>query len=143
MIREGQIVLFRFPPTDQTAAKLRPALVLRRAPGPFDDWLVSMVSSQLEQEIPAFDEVLTHNAPDFAGSGLKVPSVIRLARLAMAERSVLRGAIGQIAPDRLQRIKPSWRNGSPVPEREPKLVSPSDETTFLTEPWPLQCACAL
>ena len=33
MIAEGQIVLFRFPQTDQEAGKLRPALVLRRLPG--------------------------------------------------------------------------------------------------------------
>ena len=34
MIREGQVVLFRFPQTDQVSGKLRPALVLRRLPGP-------------------------------------------------------------------------------------------------------------
>jgi hypothetical protein len=37
VIREGQVVLFRFPQTDQSPAKLRPALVLRRLRGPFDD----------------------------------------------------------------------------------------------------------
>lgn len=42
MIFEGQIVLFRFPQTDQTEGKLRPALVLRRLPGKFDDWLICM-----------------------------------------------------------------------------------------------------
>jgi len=105
MIREGQTVLFRFPPTDQTAAKLRPAVVLRQAPGPYDDWLVCMISSQLGQAIPGFDEIITSADPDFAASGLKVPSVIRVARLAVAELSVLRGAIGQIDPERLQRLK--------------------------------------
>jgi mRNA interferase MazF len=37
MIDEGQIVLFKFPQTDQKIGKLRPALVLRRLPGQFDD----------------------------------------------------------------------------------------------------------
>jgi mRNA interferase MazF len=38
VIQEGQIVLFRFPLTDQIPGKLRPALVLRKLPGTYDDW---------------------------------------------------------------------------------------------------------
>ncbi len=45
MISEGQIVLFRFPQTDQQAGKLRPALVVRKLPGRYEDWLISMISS--------------------------------------------------------------------------------------------------
>jgi mRNA interferase MazF len=105
MIDEGQIVLFRFPQTDLAAAKLRPALVVRRLPGKFDDWLICMMSSQLGQEISGFDEVIAASDPDFALSGLKVATLIRIARLASVERSVLRGKIGQIGPDRLMRIK--------------------------------------
>ncbi len=103
MISEGQMVLFRFPKTDQTIAKLRPALVLRSLPGPFEDWLICMVSSQLGQEISGFDERLT--ASEFVISGLRASSVIRIARLAIVERSVLCGAIGQVASERLTRIK--------------------------------------
>jgi len=40
MIAEGQTVLFRFPQTGQTEGKLRPALVLRRLPGQYNDWLI-------------------------------------------------------------------------------------------------------
>ncbi len=42
--------------------------------------------------------------PDFAASGLKAPSVIRTCRLAVANRRVLLGAIGRLAPERLRRI---------------------------------------
>jgi hypothetical protein len=49
MISEGQIVLFRFPKTDQTIGKLRPALVLRRLPGQHHDWLICMISSNLKK----------------------------------------------------------------------------------------------
>ena len=47
MIRERQVVLFRFPQTNQTIGKLRPALVIRKVPGPHKDWLICMISSQL------------------------------------------------------------------------------------------------
>ncbi|KKO19969.1 MAG: hypothetical protein BROFUL_01317 [Candidatus Brocadia fulgida] len=33
MITKGQIVLFKFPQTDQKEGKLRPALILRELPG--------------------------------------------------------------------------------------------------------------
>jgi mRNA interferase MazF len=114
MIGEGQIVLFRFPQTDQAIPKLRPALVLRRLPGQFEDWLICMISSQLGQEISGFDERIAAGDPDFINSGLRVASVIRIARLAVVEGAVLRGAIGQVAPERLVRIKSKlgqWING--------------------------------
>jgi hypothetical protein len=55
MISEGQIVLFKFPQTDQIAGKLRPALVLSRLPGQYNDWLICMISSNVEQRIPEVD----------------------------------------------------------------------------------------
>lgn len=50
MIQEGQIVLFRFPQTDQSPGKLRPALVLRNLPGVFNDWLICKNSLTLNGE---------------------------------------------------------------------------------------------
>lgn len=85
MKRPGQVVLFRFPRTDLEAGKLRPALLLGSVPGPYDDWLVSMISSQVHQAVEGFDEVVAKGDGDFAGSGLKQPSVIRLGRPAVVE----------------------------------------------------------
>ena len=59
MISEGQIVLFRFPKPDQQSGKLRPALVVRKLPGRYEDWLVCMISSQLNQEVTGFDETIS------------------------------------------------------------------------------------
>lgn len=105
MIREGQVVLLRFPRTDQAAAKLRPALVLRKLPGPHRDWLICMVSSQLTQAIAEFDDVIGSADPDFVASGLKTSSVIRISRVAVVDEGILLGAIGEISADRLLRIK--------------------------------------
>ena len=105
MIAEGQIVLFKFPQTDQTVGKLRPALVLRRLLGQHNDWLICMVSSNLDQRILDFDEIITPNDSDFKESGLKVPSLIRIGRLAVVEGDILLGKLGQIDVQRLLRIK--------------------------------------
>ena len=98
-------MLFRFPHTDQEGGKLRPALVIRKAAGPYDDWLICMISSQLSQQIMGFDEILAEENDDFIRSGLRQGSVIRIGRLAVVQKNILLGAIGEISPERLEQIK--------------------------------------
>ena len=105
MISEGQIFLLRFPQTDLQNGKLRPVLVLRKLPTRYNDWLICMISSRLDQNTAEFDEILTQDNPDFSGSGLKIPSVIRMCRLAVVDSAILLGKIGQIDNSRLLRIK--------------------------------------
>ncbi len=107
MIREGSIVLFRFPQTDQTQGKLRPALVLRKLPGPYDDWLICMISTQLTQRVDGLDEQINTDDEDFGESGLKSPSLFRVSRLAVVEQFILLGTIGTVSTNRLLRIKRS------------------------------------
>ena len=105
MISEGQIVLFRFPQSDQQSGKLRPALVVRKLPGRYEDWLISMISSQLGQEVTGFDETISPEDPDFQDSGLKLASLIRVGRLAVVNADILLGNIGRIGEVRLTRIR--------------------------------------
>ena len=105
MKQAGQLVLFRFPHTNLEEGRPRPALLLGKLPGEYDDWLICMVSSQIRHSIPDFDEVIREDDADFAESGLKVSSVIRVGRLAVVSGEILLGAIGYIASDRFQRIK--------------------------------------
>lgn len=115
MKQAGQVVLFRFPRTDLEEGKLRPALLLGRLPGEYDDWLLCMISSQIRHCIAGFDEIIQEGDPDFAESGLKVASVIRVGRLAVVEGEAVVGAVGQIATARLRGIKSrlaEWLIGS-------------------------------
>lgn len=105
MKQAGQVVLFGFPQADLAAGKLRPALLLGKLPGKYDDWLICMISGQTRQYIDQFDELVQEDDPDFAESGLKKASVIRVGRLAVVEGQILVGAIGQISSERLARIK--------------------------------------
>jgi mRNA interferase MazF len=105
MKQAGQVVLFGFPQADLEAGKLRPALLLGKLPGKYDDWLICMISGQTRQYIDQFDELVQEDDSDFAESGLKKASVIRVGRLAVVEGQILVGAIGQISAERLARIK--------------------------------------
>jgi len=105
MKRAGQIVLFRFPQTDLEQGKLRPALLLARLPGEYDDWLICMISSQIRHGLAGFDDIIQESDSDFAESGLKTTSVVRIGRLAVVSGEILLGAIGQISSERLIRIR--------------------------------------
>ena len=95
---EGDVALTSLPQADGQA-KVRPAILLRKVP-PFGDWLVCGVSTQLQHEAVGFDDPIEPSHPDFAGSGLKAPSLIRLGFLAVMPTTALLGVIGSIAPDR-------------------------------------------
>ena len=83
MKEAGQVVVFRFPQADLEEGKLRPALLLGKLPGNYDDWLICMISSQTRQYVEGFDEIVQERDNDFGESGLKVTSVIRVGRLAV------------------------------------------------------------
>lgn len=110
MKHAGQIVVTPFPYTDLSGAKLRPVLLLRQASPRFDDWLVCMVSSQLQQAETGLDELIEAADADYVGSGLKMPSVLRLSRLAVVDGAVLVGAIGEISPVRLLTVRQRLAN---------------------------------
>jgi len=105
MRNAGDIILFRFPQADLNKGKLRPALLLGKLPGEYNDWLICMISSQTRHYLPDFDELVQAGDSDFSLSGLKLESVIRVGRLAVIEGELLLGEVGQISSERTERIK--------------------------------------
>jgi mRNA interferase MazF len=71
----------------------------------FDDWLVCMVSSQVHQAEINIDEIISPTDTDFVSSGLKVPSLFRLSRLAVLDGSLMLGSIGEISDKRLEKVR--------------------------------------
>lgn len=105
MKKAGQVVILHFPQTDFKVSKTRPALLIAPLPGEHDDWLVCMISTQIHKAVNEFDEIMSRDSHDFEKSGLKMKSVIRVARLAVVAENLVMGSIGEIDNDRLQRIK--------------------------------------
>ncbi len=105
MKKAGQIVVIKFPQTDYQGSKLRPALLIAPLPGKYGDWLVCMISTQIDQAIINFDEIVYEDSIDFILSGLKKASVIRISRLSIVTEDILFGTTGEIANERLHCIK--------------------------------------
>jgi mRNA interferase MazF len=77
--------------------------LLRELP-PFGDFLVCGISTQLQQSVQGFDEVLSRLDPDFVASGVVAESVIRLGFLAVLPRRRILGSIGTIGRERHARL---------------------------------------
>lgn len=101
----GDIVLIRFPRSDLEEGKYRPVLLLNKLPGPFQDWLLCAITSQIRHEIQGWDEIITQSDNDFKESGLKATSLIRIGKLATINESIFEGKLGEISPQRLRRIR--------------------------------------
>jgi len=101
-MKEGDVILVPLPQADGQR-KPRPAIILRAFP-PFGDLLVCGVSTQLQQEVPGFDELISRQDIDFPASGLHTDSLIRLGYLAEYAPAQIIGVIGVIAPERHRRL---------------------------------------
>ncbi len=102
-MNSGSIVLARVQQADGRL-KTRPVVILNNVP-PFSDSIVCAVSSKLKHECSGFDEVIAVNDEDFADSGLKVSSLIRLGIVATIPKSTVIGELGKISATRLQRLR--------------------------------------
>jgi mRNA interferase MazF len=99
---EGDIALAPLPQADGQI-KNRPVVLLQRLP-PFGDFLVCGVSTQLHQRVDGFDEMIIMADKEFAASGLKGASLIRLGFLAVLPESALLGKIGSVSFERRRRL---------------------------------------
>ncbi|MSO99783.1 MAG: type II toxin-antitoxin system PemK/MazF family toxin [Acetobacteraceae bacterium] len=88
MFAFGSIVLTRFPFTDLSGDKRRPALVVSRDNDRRADLVVCFITS-----IPRTGSDIVPLAAT-AGTGLKVLSAVRFDKLATLDRSIIAGKLG-------------------------------------------------
>ena len=96
MLRRDDVVLVSFPFTDLSGQKLRPALVVGRPSG--DDVVLAFITSRGEVVVPQAEHALTPGDPEFASTGLKVASRLRVNKLATLHRALVRRRLGRIGP---------------------------------------------
>jgi mRNA interferase MazF len=94
-MERGDIVLVRFPFTDLSASKLRPALVLA-LDNKYEDIILAFISSVVE-DTEETDYILEEDDKDFPETGLKRTSVFKMAKLATLSEDLVSGEIGSIS----------------------------------------------
>jgi mRNA interferase MazF len=76
--------------------KLRPAVVVGRSRSP--DVVLAFITSRLDTEDPKAEHVVALDDPEFAGTGLRVASRVRLDKLATISRPLIRRRLGRLGP---------------------------------------------
>jgi mRNA interferase MazF len=95
----GQVVIVRFPFSDLTASKLRPAVVLAEAGR--GDWILCQITSK-----PYGDgKAIPLDDPDFAQGSLRVTSFVRPGKLFTAHGSLVANQVGELQPVKFSFIR--------------------------------------
>ena len=108
LFEPGTVVLVRFPFTDLTGTKQRPALVLssREHQRRERDLIVAAISGHRVDDPGPFDHVLG----DWRQAGLLMPSIVRCGKLVTLGRSLVRRALGELAADDLDAARSKARS---------------------------------
>lgn len=102
MYKFGAIVLVRFPFTDLTNAKLRPALVVSNKLSVHSDVVVCFMTSQKNEDIHSvFIKANSEN-------GLKTDSMIRFDKIATLNKKVILGELGHLGAGNLKKYKEAF-----------------------------------
>jgi len=101
-IETGSIVLLKFPFTDTVGFKRRPALVLKDCED--GDVLVCRITSKIYNS--KYDIYLN----DWLKFGLKLPSVVRIHKMATLEADMIETIMGQIDNTVLSNIKAIYKS---------------------------------
>ncbi|HYD65984.1 type II toxin-antitoxin system PemK/MazF family toxin [Azospirillum sp.] len=102
MFEFGSIVFTRFPFTDLSGGKLRPALVVSRDNGRRADVVLAFITSNTSFT----DGPDARAIAPTAMNGLKVPSVVRFDKLVTLEKRVVSGKLGDAEPGWLHDAAP-------------------------------------
>ena len=101
-MKPGDVAIAELPQFDGQT-KRRPSVVLAVIP-PFSDYLICGISTQLRHFVSDLDETVTTDDADFAMSGLREDSLLRVGYLMSYPPERFKGVIGEISTDRLTRL---------------------------------------
>jgi mRNA interferase MazF len=100
-MKKGDVVLVKFPFTDLSGSKLRPALVLVESG---DDVVVAFITSVLTERFTG-DIVLVKSKQN----GLKKDSILRLVKVATLSKNLIAGRIGDFSKEEMTEVNRGLR----------------------------------
>ncbi len=108
---KGKVVLVPFPFDGLSATKVRPAVCLTEAIGAHRHIVLAFITSRVPSDLLDSDLILNATDADFALTGLRVTSTLRLHRLMTTTATLIRRELGELSPalqsivdDKLRRL---------------------------------------
>ncbi|MEK7727575.1 MAG: type II toxin-antitoxin system PemK/MazF family toxin [candidate division KSB1 bacterium] len=102
-LQRGDLVVVAFPYTDLSQQKRRPALVLNENTEE-GDVILAFIGTHLPSQLNPTSIILRCDEQNFANTGLKADSVIRLDKLATIERRLITRRIGKLTSAQMPAI---------------------------------------
>lgn len=102
-LSKGDIVLVPFPFTDFSQSKLRPALVIH-IDSAKNEITLCFITSQNVNSIDSNEFLIDETDPDFASTGLKLSSKIRVSRVVTVAKQLIQRRLGQLSPAQIQQL---------------------------------------
>ena len=106
IVKRGSVVFIRYPFTDLTGAKVRPALVVTPDPllSRLADVLCLFISSAMPDDLLPTDFVLEPRHPSFPTTGLKRSSVFSMHKLALLHKVLVLRVVGEGEPSLMYEV---------------------------------------
>jgi mRNA interferase MazF len=104
-VKRGTIVLTKFPFTDLSSSKRRPAVTISRFNHEREDVIVAFISSVIPEEPGDTDFVLNISHQDFLRTGLKKKSVFKMDKLATLNKSIFSGELGVVSENIMSELE--------------------------------------
>lgn len=97
LLRRGDVVLARFPYTDLSGDRVRPAVIVSvEESGP--EYIMVFIASMFPSRPGRFESILHRNRPEVSSTGLRLPSVFRANRAVTLSRILVARRLGQVGP---------------------------------------------
>jgi len=94
----GKVVLVPFLFDDLSTVKVRLAVCLTDPIGPHRHVILAFITSRIPTDLLESDLVLESSQADFAITGLRVTSTLRLHRLMTVTTALIRRELGELSP---------------------------------------------
>ena len=95
-MKKGTIVLTRFPFTDFSSEKRRPAVIISADNERKSDVIIAFISSVIPTNLFPTDLLLSQDDPDFFQTQLHKTSVIRFDKIMTIEKELIAGELGNL-----------------------------------------------
>jgi mRNA interferase MazF len=100
-----KIVLVPFPFDDLSSSKVRPAVCLTDEIHPYSHIVLAFITSQVSMNPSDTDFVIDSSDADFAQTGLKVSSTVRLHRLMTVSKTIIKRELGELSNNQKAEIE--------------------------------------
>ena len=104
-----RVILVPFPFDDLTGSKVRPAVCLTGAVGAHRHVVLAFITSVVPPQLEATDLLLNPGSADFARTGLRVRSALRLHRIVTISATIIQRQLGVLTPNLQNQVQQRLR----------------------------------